>query len=131
MTTVHDVTNEELLIKPLEKRPGAFKEVVIYDDEGNLALPFPKILDDYNQGMGGCDIHSYLISVYTIARTHLRVWWPLFLFLLDSAVVNSFFIYRSYIESNHRTLQREIALRLLRVPLSYCRQRALNVITIN
>ena len=73
MTIVHDVTNEKLLIKSLKKRPGAFKEVVIYDNEENLALPFPKILNDYNQGMGGCDIHSYLISVYTTARIHLRI----------------------------------------------------------
>ena len=67
------MTNEKLLIKPLEKRPGAFKEVVIYDDEGNLALPFPKVLDDYNQGISDCDIHSHLINVYTTARTHLRI----------------------------------------------------------
>ena len=81
--------------------------------------------------MGGCDIHSHLTSVYTTARTHLRVWWLLFLFLLDSAVVNSFLICRSYTESSHRTFQRDIALRLLRVPLSYDRQRAFNVTTAN
>ena len=73
MTTIHDVANEELLIKPIEKRPGASKEVVIYDDQGKPALPFPRVLDDYNQGMSGCDIHSHLINVYTTARTYHRV----------------------------------------------------------
>ena len=131
MTTMHDVVNEELLTKPIEKRPGASKEVVIYNDEGNPVLPFPRVLDDYNQGMGGCDIHSHLISVYTTARVHLRVWWPLFLFLLDSAVVNSFLICRPYLDSDHRTFQREIALRLLRIPLSYGRERASRVIIID
>ena len=41
MTTIHDVINEEILTKPVEKRPGASKEVVIYNDNGNTALPFP------------------------------------------------------------------------------------------
>ena len=41
MITIHDVINEELLIKPLEKRPDAFNEVIIYNDKGNPALPFP------------------------------------------------------------------------------------------
>ena len=73
MTTIHDVVNEELLTKPLAKRPGALKEIIIHDDEDNLVLPFPRVLDDYNQGMGGCDIHSHLTSVYTTARTHYRI----------------------------------------------------------
>ena len=74
MTIIHDMIHEELLIKPIKKRSGAFKEIIIYDDEGNQALPFPQILNDYNQGMGGCDIHSQFINVYIIARTHQRVW---------------------------------------------------------
>ena len=73
MITIHDVTNKKSLIKPLEKRPGALKEVVIHDDQGNLALPFPKVLDNYNKGMGGCNIHSHLINIHITARTHLRV----------------------------------------------------------
>ena len=73
MTIIHDVINQELLIKPLEKRPGAFRKVIIHDDEGNPALPFPRVLDDYNKGMGGCDIHSHLINVYIISRTNYRV----------------------------------------------------------
>ena len=32
MTIIHDVVNEELLTKPVEKRPGASKEIIIYDD---------------------------------------------------------------------------------------------------
>ena len=129
MIIIHDVVNEESITKPLEKRPGALKEVVIYDDKGNQALPFPRVLDDYNQGMGGYDIHSQLISIYITARTHYRVWWPLFLFLLDSAVVNSFLIYRSSNNLDHRTFQREIALRLLQLPLSYGRKQLLRLLT--
>ena len=67
------MVNEELLIKLIEKRPGVFKEIIIYDDEGNIALSFPKVLDDYNQGMGGCDIHSHLINAFITARTYWRV----------------------------------------------------------
>ena len=73
MTTIHDVTNEKSLIKPLEKRPGALKEMAIHDDQGNLALPFLKVLDNYNKRMSGCDIYSYLINIYITARTHLKV----------------------------------------------------------
>ena len=51
MIIIHDVIHEVLLIKPIKKRPGTSKKVIIYDDEGNLALPFPQVLNDYNQGM--------------------------------------------------------------------------------
>ena len=73
MITIHDVINEELLTKPMEKRPGASKEIIIYDNQGKPILSFPQILDDYNQGMGGYDIHSHLTNIYTTARTHYRV----------------------------------------------------------
>ena len=73
MTIIHDVVNQELLIKPLEKRPRAFREIIIHDDEGNPALSFSRVLDDYNKGMGGCDIHSHLISVYITSRTYYKV----------------------------------------------------------
>ena len=48
MIIIHDVINEELLIKPLIKRPKALKEIIIYDDKDNLVLPFPRVLDNYN-----------------------------------------------------------------------------------
>ena len=73
MTTIHDVIHEALLTKPIKKRPGASKEVIIHDDEGNLALPFPQVLNDYNQGMGDYNVHSQLISVYTTTRIYQRV----------------------------------------------------------
>ena len=62
MIIIHDVVNQESLIKFIEKRPGANKEVIIYDDKGDLALSFPRVLDDYNQGMDDCNIHSQLTS---------------------------------------------------------------------
>ena len=62
MITIHDVVNQESLIKFIEKHPGANKEVVIYDDKGDLALSFPRVLNDYNQGIDGCNIHSQLTS---------------------------------------------------------------------
>ena len=43
-------------------------------------------------------------------------------------MVNSFLICRLYTHYDHRIFQREIALRLLRVPLSYGRRQALRVI---
>ena len=32
MIIIHDVINEELLTKLIEKRPGASKEIIIYED---------------------------------------------------------------------------------------------------
>ena len=73
MTTIYDVINEKLLIKAIEKRPGAFKEIFIYDNEGNTILPFPQVLDDYNQGIDDCDVHSHLTNVFTTARAYWRI----------------------------------------------------------
>ena len=44
-------------------------------------------------------------------------------------MINSFLIYRSHTETDHRTFQRDIALRLLRIPLSYARKQLTNIIT--
>ena len=73
MITIHDVINEELLIKPLEKRPGVSNEIIIYNDKENPVLSFPQVLNDYNKGISDYNIYSQLISVYITAQTHLRI----------------------------------------------------------
>ena len=70
MTIIHNVINKKLFIKSIEKRPGALKEIIIYNEEENRALSFPQVLDDYNQGMSDYNIYSYLISVYITARAY-------------------------------------------------------------
>lgn len=57
------------------------------------SIPQPKVIADYNQHMGGVDLHDNGISNYRINVKGKKWWWPLFVNLIDSVIVNSWKIY--------------------------------------
>lgn len=57
------------------------------------AVPQPKVIADYNQHMGGVDLHDNGICNYRINVKGKKWWWPLFVNLIDSVIVNSWKIY--------------------------------------
>jgi Transposase IS4 len=155
MTTVHDPTAEEYAYFNAVKRPGASlkysiptpatqstestkstppthaaeaTKAKVTETGQNQQLRKPYALHTYNQYMGGSDNHAKQNSYYSTAvHYHRRSWLPLFYFLLDAAVTNSYILYKtgakdkkklSYIE-----FQEEIARSLLRGPGAILRQR--------
>ena len=56
-------------------------------------MPIPKMIDDYNQHMGGVDIADQRRAYYNTQITSCRIWMPLFFWLLDTAIVNSYIIH--------------------------------------
>jgi hypothetical protein len=82
----------------------------------------------YNQYMGGSDNHAKQNSYYlTAVHYHRRSWLPLFYFLLDAAVTNSYILYKIGVTGkkklSHVKFQEEIAQSLLRGPAAILRQR--------
>jgi hypothetical protein len=53
-------------------------------------LDIPLFIDDYNYNMGGVDIANQNREVYETQRRVRRNWWPLFYWILDTAIVNAY-----------------------------------------
>lgn len=64
-------------------------------------VPQPQVIADYNKNMGGVDLHDNGIANYRIRVRGKKWWWPLFINLIDSVLVNSWKIYNL---ANERSL---------------------------
>jgi hypothetical protein len=59
-----------------------------------LDVPQPHAVYNYNKYMGGVDLHDQLRMKYDVGRNSKRWWKYLFWFLLNSAIVNAFILYK-------------------------------------
>jgi hypothetical protein len=98
LTTVHNATPEsENFENRYRRRPQitpANRQLIDqgWGDNVTRCFPLPRVSVDYNDFMGEVDIADQRRSYYP---THLRVcrnWLPLFFWLLDTAIINSFLI---------------------------------------
>lgn len=91
MTTVHsarDLEKSEFI--PKEKRRGISNDSMLQSTNGDMALPIPLPIREYNKHMGGSDANSQCRSYYSADTRSFRYWWSLFKLLLDGAVLNAF-----------------------------------------
>lgn len=63
-------------------------------EKKHVNVPQPHIIRTYNQYMGGVDLHDAFVAKYRIKIKAKKWWWPLFTNLIDSAIVNSWRLYR-------------------------------------
>lgn len=63
-------------------------------EKKKVAITQPNVIAEYNQHMGGVDLHDNGIANYRIRVRGKKWWWPLFINMLDSVIVNSWKIYR-------------------------------------
>jgi hypothetical protein len=64
-----------------------------------LALPTATV--DYNMHMGGVDIADQRRSYYSTQLRVVRTWMPLFFWLLDATVINSFLVARQHLGNQY------------------------------
>lgn len=57
------------------------------------SIHYPKVIAEYNQHMGGVDLHDNGISNYRIKVRGKKWWWLPFVNFIDSVIVNSWIIY--------------------------------------
>jgi hypothetical protein len=67
----------------------------VFGSEPKKKLLIPKVIDDYNHHMNGVDVADQLRSYYNTQQTVRRNWMPLFFWLLDTAIVNTYRITRT------------------------------------
>ena len=120
MTSYHDIT---ATVNRLRRRPkktstnGATIRQIFGDDSRKL-LPIPVFIDDYNQHMGGVDIADQLRSYYSTQLKACRNWLPLFFWLLDTTIINSYRIRKTLFpnrkgRSHHYLFREDLADKLI------------------
>jgi Transposase IS4 len=95
LTTIHELEGNAWEIEKERKRPrkstlNSTKVREVFGDNYEKNLKIPRVIDEYNQHMGGVDLADQLRSYYDSQLTCRRNWMPLFFWLLDIALVNSF-----------------------------------------
>jgi hypothetical protein len=139
MSTVHDVANQPPCWRDAVKRPTASHKYANYVQQtdttitdysqastkfsrttttGEIELPYPQLMYDYNHGMNGSDLCQQVWNSYTVSsHRHQRNWWPLFWMIIDASISNVLYIYRlagiSESELSHAQLQERLGLQLL------------------
>src|SRR6184192_3270521 len=94
LTTIHGI-GEDWQVTTNRKKPrktilnsGHVEE--LFGDDGQKILEIPRMVDDYNHHMGGVDTADQLRSYNSTQLRARRNWLPLFFWLLDISLVNSF-----------------------------------------
>ncbi|XP_065315211.1 piggyBac transposable element-derived protein 4-like [Gordionus sp. m RMFG-2023] len=70
-------------------------------DKSFINVKIPAIIQDYNRGMGGVDLHDMLIKLYRTDIKWKRFYMRVFFHLLDSCVVNSWLLYRRHMKQKN------------------------------
>ena len=93
MTTV---SNGQKKINRLRRRPAKTatnartSRAMFGHDESRKELPIPEFIDQYNHYMNGVDNADQLRCYYNTQRVHFKSWKPLWHFLLDTTITNSY-----------------------------------------
>jgi Transposase IS4 len=109
--------------RPAETSTNAAIVRPVFGDEYTKDLAIPRLIDEYNHHMGGVDIANQLRESYsTHNRRQKRYWKPLFLWLLDLAITNSYLISqwprpKKPESRGHRRFMDDLAKSLMGIPL--------------
>ena len=92
MTTV---SNGQKKVKRLRRRPAktatnARTSRAMFGEEARKELAIPEFIDMYNHYMNGVDNADQLRCYYSTQRVHFKSWKPLWHFLLDTTITNSY-----------------------------------------
>ena len=78
----------------------------VFGDKVVKTLRIPTFIFYYNLYMGGVDIADQLRSYFNTQRTYQKTWKPLFHFLLDTVLSNSYLL-SSYRPTDRRATRHE------------------------
>ena len=75
--------------------PDVFATVIRHDSRGqDLEIQCPMAVKKYNQYMGGVDLADNLRKTYSCSRKGIKWYMRIFYYLIDTAAVNAFILYK-------------------------------------
>jgi hypothetical protein len=102
LSNIHTVHTVNDFVARQRKRPaktftsGSIVRTVFRDDLIKELL-ISVFIDDYNHNIGGVNIANQLREAYKTHRATRRNWWPLFYWLIDVVVINSYRLYQVHV----------------------------------
>ena len=108
---------EKLRRRPAKTSTNARTSRAPFGDLAVKKLPIPDFIDLYNHFMNGVDVADQLRCYYDTQRVHLKTWKPLWHFLLDTTVVNSYKIINTTELRPYAELRKHGSHRLFRMEL--------------
>src|SRR5438105_3743619 len=117
MTTAYNLTKTiiKLQNRPSNTSTSATITRPIFRDLLKKDLPIPIAINAYNYHMGGVNLaNQYQADFTTLRARQTRYWKPLFYWLLDIALVNSYLLSKATIgpskaHNDHRRFQEALA----------------------
>ena len=108
LSTIHNLDDKvhRERRRPRETSTNSKKVRSVFENTARKSLPIPKIIDDYNHHMGGVDVADQLRSYYSTQLTVFQTWPPLFFWLLDTAIINSYLICKKLkVTTDHKSFR--------------------------
>jgi hypothetical protein len=102
LSNIHTVHTVNDFVARQRKRPAKTSTSdsivrTVFRDDPIKELLIPVFIDDYNHNIRGVDIANQLREAYKTHRATQRNWWPLFYWLIDVVVINSYRLYRVHV----------------------------------
>lgn len=123
LSTIHQINGDENRIERIRRQSretstNANKVRAIFGSLSKKSLPIPIVIDDYNHFMGGVDIADQLRGYYSTQLSVRRTWMPLFFWLLDTAIINSYLIFKKKdVNIKHKDFRLELVWDLIKAGL--------------
>ena len=118
ISTIHSVDKQEDRVEKPRVRPSlsvrdnkAIKNA--FGDHRVATISIPKIINDYNHLMNGVDLADQRRSYFSNQHRVKRNWMPLFRFLIDVAIVNSYLIFKKNNPIDHRDFRASVVRAIL------------------
>jgi len=114
LSTIHTVHTAEDFVLRERKRPAKTSTSgrivrAVFGDQPTKELGIPTFIDDYNHNMGGVDIANQLRESYEVHKATKRNLWPLFYWLIDTIIINSYRLYQVHVKQQAQQRQQQEA----------------------
>jgi len=110
MSTIHPLSGEDSLVLRMRKHPGnkstnaSGPNSTFLPRERQKELDIAVIVDAYNQHKVGVDVADQYQTYFDTQLISRCNWYPLFHWILDTALMNSLIIYRDLPANKERTV---------------------------
>ena len=110
MSTIHPLSGEDSLVLRMRKHPGnkstnaSGANSTFLPGERQKELDIPVIVDAYNQHKVGVDVADQYRTYFDTQLISRHNWYPLFYWILETALINSLITYQDLHANKERTV---------------------------